>query len=137
MNYNCSYLSDLRNLQEQVKKHSATKDCSDFSLFEWIVQVISKILQSFSQSLEQFLFTVCSSRTSMHYVFGVLLQSNKVPIQFSWWATTTLLIFPHLVEDWRFCVKGLVTRTTDAWCLDPKFLHKGQNPHPKPKYLDQ
>ena len=27
-------LLDLRNLQEQVKKHSVTKNCSDLSLFE-------------------------------------------------------------------------------------------------------
>ena len=33
------------NLQEQVRKHSVAKNCSDFSLFEKIVLVISKILQ--------------------------------------------------------------------------------------------
>ena len=37
---NCSNLLDLRNLQEQVKKHSVTKNCSDLSLFEKIVLVI-------------------------------------------------------------------------------------------------
>ena len=35
----------MRNLQEQVKKHSVTKNCSDLSLFEQIVLVISKFLQ--------------------------------------------------------------------------------------------
>ena len=34
LNYNCSNLLDMRNLQEQVKKHSVTKNCSDLSLFE-------------------------------------------------------------------------------------------------------
>ena len=39
-NLNCSNLLDLKNLQEQVKKR-----CSDLSLFEQIVLVISKFLQ--------------------------------------------------------------------------------------------
>ena len=62
LNSNCSSLSDMRNLQEQVKKkQSVTKNCSDLSLFEEIVLVISKFLQilglqprNVSQSLEQF-----------------------------------------------------------------------------------
>ena len=28
---------DMRNLQEQLKKHSVTKNCSDLSLFEQIL----------------------------------------------------------------------------------------------------
>ena len=35
----------MRNLQEQVKKHSVTKNCSDISLFEQIVLLISRFLQ--------------------------------------------------------------------------------------------
>ena len=34
LNDNCSNLLDMRNLQEEVKKHSVTKNCSDLSLFE-------------------------------------------------------------------------------------------------------
>ena len=34
LNYNCSNLLDMRNLQEQVKKHSVAKNCSDLSQFE-------------------------------------------------------------------------------------------------------
>ena len=34
LNSNCSNSLDMRNLQEQVKKHSFTKKCSDLSLFE-------------------------------------------------------------------------------------------------------
>ena len=46
LNSNCSNLVDLRNLQEKVKKeHSVTKNCSDLSLFEYIVLVIAKFLQ--------------------------------------------------------------------------------------------
>jgi hypothetical protein len=45
LNDSCSNLLDLRNLQEQAKKHSVTKNCSDLSLFESIVLVISKCLQ--------------------------------------------------------------------------------------------
>ena len=46
LNSNCSNLLDMRNLQEQkLKKHSVTKNCFDLSLFEWIVLVISKVLQ--------------------------------------------------------------------------------------------
>ena len=33
LNFNCSNLLDVRNLQEQVKKHSVTKNCSDLLLF--------------------------------------------------------------------------------------------------------
>ena len=39
LNSNCSNLSDLRNLQEQVKNHSVTKNCSDLSF-------TCKVLQS-------------------------------------------------------------------------------------------
>ena len=52
-NFSCRFLNlniyffhfelDLRNLQEQVKKHSVTKNCSKLSLFEQIVLVIEKI----------------------------------------------------------------------------------------------
>ena len=45
LNSNCSKQLDLRNLKEQVKKDSVTRNCSELSLFEWIVLVISKILQ--------------------------------------------------------------------------------------------
>ena len=45
MNFNCSNLLDMINLQEQVKKHSVTKYCSDLSLFEYIILVISKKFQ--------------------------------------------------------------------------------------------
>ena len=50
--------------RNKLKKHSVTKNCSDISLFEWIVLVIS----SFFQSLEQFFFTVGKNN------FG-----NKIP----------------------------------------------------------
>ena len=70
MNSNCSNLLNLIILQEQVKKHSVTKNCSDLSLCEQIVLVISKPLQSFSRSLEQFFLTVGQNN------FG-----NKIPLQ--------------------------------------------------------
>ena len=35
----------MTKLQEQVKKAFCTKNCSDLSLFEQIILVISKILQ--------------------------------------------------------------------------------------------
>ena len=64
LNYNCSKIS-----KNNFKKHSVIRNCSDLSLFEQIVQVISKILKilgfqvrisSFSRSLEQFFLTVYS-----------------------------------------------------------------------------
>ena len=33
--YYCANSSNMRNLHEQVKKHSVTKNCSDLSLFEY------------------------------------------------------------------------------------------------------
>ena len=45
LNYNCSNLLDLRNLQNKLRKHSVTKNYSDLSLFEEIVLVISKNFQ--------------------------------------------------------------------------------------------
>ena len=45
LNSNCSNLLDMKNLQEKLKKHSDTKICSDLSLFEQIVLVISNFLQ--------------------------------------------------------------------------------------------
>ena len=41
LNYNCSDLSDLRNLQEQIKKACWFKNCSGLNL-EWIVLVTEK-----------------------------------------------------------------------------------------------
>ena len=41
LNYNCSDLSDLRNLQEQIKKAFWFKNCSGLNL-EWIVLVTEK-----------------------------------------------------------------------------------------------
>ena len=62
------YYVDMRNLREQIKKHSVINNCSELSLFEWTVLVISYILQilslqpriskDFSRSLEQFFLTV-------------------------------------------------------------------------------
>ena len=49
LNSNCSYLSYLGNLQEQVKKAFCTKNCPDFSLNEQIVLVISKFFGLQSQ----------------------------------------------------------------------------------------
>ena len=61
LNSNCSNLSYLGNLQEQVKKAFCTKNCPDLSLNEQIVLVISKffglqsqISNSIVQSLKQF-----------------------------------------------------------------------------------
>ena len=72
----------MRNLQEQVKKHSITKIGSDYSLLEQIVPLISKFLQIiglqpriFLNSIEQFFLTVGQN----HF-------ENKIPflkIQFS------------------------------------------------------
>ena len=46
MNFNCSNLSHLRHLQIQIKKtHSFNENCSELSLFEKIVLVISIFLQ--------------------------------------------------------------------------------------------
>ena len=66
-NSNWSNLWHIRNLQEQVKNHSVTKKCSELSLFEQIVLVISKFFQilglttsnfkHFSRSLEQIFLT--------------------------------------------------------------------------------
>ena len=52
LNSNCSALLDLKNLQEQVKKHSGIKNYSVLSLFEQIVLEISKNLQFLGHSFE-------------------------------------------------------------------------------------
>ena len=64
LNSNCYNLLDMRNLQEQVKKDSITQNCSDLSLFKWIVLVIEKIIanswpsaSNFNSSLEHFFFS--------------------------------------------------------------------------------
>jgi hypothetical protein len=48
MNYNCSNLLDLRNLQKQVEKAFCFKKKSYFSLFEQTDLVISKNLKILS-----------------------------------------------------------------------------------------
>ena len=54
MNSNFSNLLDLRNLQEQVKKHSLTKNCSDLSLYQQIVLVMEKKLLRFEAEGQEF-----------------------------------------------------------------------------------
>ena len=71
---NCSNLSYLRNLQEQVKKAFCYKNCSDLSPFEWILQfckfsAFSLKFQKLSRSLEQFFLSVGQNN------FG-----NKIPL---------------------------------------------------------
>ena len=68
--HNCSNFLDLRNLQEQVKK--VTKTCSDLSLFEQIVLVISIFFSVtwtiFSHSVGQNNF---GNKIPMTHLFGV------------------------------------------------------------------
>ena len=71
----------MRNLQEQVKKHSVTKNCSALSMFEKKSSSDLKLfensppsasdLKSFSRSLEQFFLTV-----------GQNNYGNKIPLYF-------------------------------------------------------
>ena len=58
----------LETSKKKFKRHSVTKKCSDLSLFEQIVLVISKFLEIFSRSLEHFFLTVGQNN------FG-----NKIP----------------------------------------------------------
>ena len=77
-NSNCSNLLDMTNLQEQVKKGFCFKNWSDLSVFEWIILVISKILQIFGlqpRSLEQFLFTVGQNN------FGIIFKTTHKTFQ--------------------------------------------------------
>ena len=46
LNLNYSNLLHLRNLQEQVEKAFCFNNCSDLSLFEYVVLVISKVFFS-------------------------------------------------------------------------------------------
>ena len=57
---NCSNLSGMKISGNKLKKHSVTKNCSDLSLFEQIVPVISKILKilGFCSSSSGFYFSV-------------------------------------------------------------------------------
>ena len=55
---NCSNLLDQRNLQEQVKKHSVTKNCSGDLEISENSPPSALNFKSFSQSLEQFFHTV-------------------------------------------------------------------------------
>ena len=82
--------------------HSVIKNCSDLSLFEWIVLVISKILKiprpsasnfkKFSRSLEQFFLIICQNN------FG-----NKIPI---WHSTVD---YPSKQWQQNFLHKKLFT----------------------------
>ena len=60
----------MRNLQEQVKKHSVTKNCSDLSLSLKIFANSRPPASSFSRSLEQFFLTAGQKN------FG-----NKIPFE--------------------------------------------------------
>ena len=93
---NCSNLSYLRNLQEQVKKHSVTKNCSDLSLFEQIVlKPSASNFKFFSPSLEQFF--------SYSTYIGQNNFGNKI-----------LLLFPLDMRHYNFISIG---HDTDYWVL--------------------
>ena len=78
-------------MRNKLKKHSVTKNCSDLSLFEQIVQVVSKFLQilsnfkSFSRSLEQFFLTVGQNNfgnkiTFEAFFYNIFMgKTNKKP----------------------------------------------------------
>merc|ERR1711997_1210896 len=70
--------SIMKNLQEQVKKHSVTKNCSDLSLFEQIVLVISKFLQilGLQPRISKF-FSI--TRTFFFLTVGQNNFGNKIP----------------------------------------------------------
>ena len=61
----------MRNLQEQVKNHSVTKNCSDLKKFAnyWL---LASNFKSFSRSLKQFFLTFSQNN------FG-----NKIPFLFN------------------------------------------------------
>ena len=89
LNYNCSIFWDLRNLQEQVKKHSVVKNCSGLSLFELIVKFKNVAnsrpstlnSKSFSWSLEQFLLTIGQNnfRNKIQCSFWLCNEEKKSP----------------------------------------------------------
>ena len=77
----------MRNLQEQFKKHSVTKNCSDLSLYQQIVLVMEKKLLRFEaegqefaniflnlKSLEQFLLTVGQNNSGNKIPFLVKIK---------------------------------------------------------------
>ena len=88
MNYNCSYLLDMRNIQEQVKKAF----CYQKLFWPFTVRInCSSYLKKFSRSLEQFFFLTVGQNN-----FG-----NKIPFpiflfwQFNWFQITTKIFWPH------------------------------------------
>ena len=74
-------------MQEKLEKHSVTKNCSNLSLFEQIVPVISNFFanswhsasnfKSCSQSLEQFFLTVGQNN------FGNKIQYSDILAAFA------------------------------------------------------
>ena len=73
-----SYCSNLLDLRNKLENHSVTKNCSDLSLFEQIVLVVSKFLQSlslhtqiskrFSRWVGQFFLTVVQNNIGLSFL---------------------------------------------------------------------
>ena len=84
MNSNCSNLLDIRNLQEQVKKHFVTKNCSDLSLFEQIVIVISNFFDRFFKHIPikgaYYAFHIGLPPTNDFYIPVPLLRCYKLTL---------------------------------------------------------
>ena len=83
MNYNCSNLLDMRNLQEQVKKAFCYQKNSDISLFELNCSSDLKVFQTpnFSRKFQKFfLITRIFFLTLGQHNFG-----NKIPNNFFLW----------------------------------------------------
>ena len=64
-------------MQEKIEKHSVTKNCSDLSLFEQIVLVISKLLQILG--LQPRISKVFSITRTIFFTVGQNNYGNKVP----------------------------------------------------------
>ena len=108
---NCSNLLDLRNLQEQVKKAFCFKNCTDLSLLEKIVLVISKICK-FSTCSFKFRKIMSKTRTNF-FTIDHINNGNKIPFLTS--ALFTLQSFKQNLRchfiilifhiSWKLCKK--------------------------------
>ena len=75
---------DMRNLLEQVKKHSVIKNCSDLSLFHQIVIVISNFFDRFFKHIPikgaYYAFHIDLSPINNFYIPAPLLRCYKLTL---------------------------------------------------------
>ena len=111
LNSNCSNLLYLKNLQDQVKKHSVTKNCSGLSLSKQIVLLISKILQILHLQ-SRISKIVLDHFNNFFPTVGQIDFGNKIPFRLKFWLLEQFFLNHSSLNQDLY----LPAKKQETWC---------------------